>query len=204
MLERNSNKTDEGSDTMLFQLLKSLLMILPQSTCYKVLRNRLVSVSRFRQSTIVHSTTTKERSNIESSSETTRYVARINQIRNMHCSATWRTIRQGSLELSYQARQVDVQDKGDDRHSWLGYASKEEHLKAEDALRNEKKQTVRIEDVSPGYHDIASATNPPVTNNSVVVPSESDGDKVALAVSMHESEDEDEMQWKQYWTTADK
>lgn len=35
---------------MLFKALKALLMMLPQSTCYHVLKDRLVSVSRFRQS----------------------------------------------------------------------------------------------------------------------------------------------------------
>lgn len=35
---------------MLFKALKSVLMMLPQSTCYRILRERMVSVSRFRQS----------------------------------------------------------------------------------------------------------------------------------------------------------
>ena len=37
---------------MLFKSLKSLLLLLPQSTCYFILRDRLGSVSRFRQTTI--------------------------------------------------------------------------------------------------------------------------------------------------------
>lgn len=37
---------------MLFKSLKSLLLLLPQSTCYFILRDRLVSVSRFRQTTV--------------------------------------------------------------------------------------------------------------------------------------------------------
>jgi hypothetical protein len=40
---------------MLFKALKALLMMLPQSTCYHVLKDRLVSVSRFRQSSFAAS-----------------------------------------------------------------------------------------------------------------------------------------------------
>lgn len=41
---------------MLFRLLKSIVMILPQSTCYHVLKDRLTSVARFRQSSGANTT----------------------------------------------------------------------------------------------------------------------------------------------------
>lgn len=50
MLEVDVDPDDEGSGSMLFKALKALLMMLPQSTCYHILKDRLVSVSRFRQS----------------------------------------------------------------------------------------------------------------------------------------------------------
>jgi hypothetical protein len=50
MLEVDVDPDEEGSGTMLFKALKALLMMLPQSTCYHILKDRLVSVSRFRQS----------------------------------------------------------------------------------------------------------------------------------------------------------
>merc|ERR1740124_75598 len=53
MLEADDNVEAEGSGAMLVKTLKLLLMIVPQSTCYRILRDRIVTISRFRQSTLV-------------------------------------------------------------------------------------------------------------------------------------------------------
>jgi hypothetical protein len=205
MLERDILETEEGSGMMLFQLLKSVLMILPQSTCYRILRDRLVTVSRFRQSTIVSSTTFRK--DLESSTlpaETRRFVNRIIEIRTMHCSATWQTIRQDSLEVSSQRIQEHLEDEGADHRSWLGYGSKEEKLRAEEAYQNGKKHVIRIEDVSPGYHDIGLDANSIVTKD-FIVPDESEGTG-GTGARLQESDvsTEEEIQWKQYWANTDK
>lgn len=97
MLESDKEPLAEGSGTMLFQVLKSLLMIVPQSTCYNLLRNRLTSTSRFRQSVI---SLKADDSNVWLSKETEQLVNRVLDIRQMHCSALWETIRAESLETA--------------------------------------------------------------------------------------------------------
>ena len=98
----------EGSGTMLFRALKSLLMILPQSTSYRVLAERLNSISRFRQSTNLslvaaakqhrERTTRSSSSNSAHNSKTESFVNRVLQIRAQHCEAAWQAIRAASLE----------------------------------------------------------------------------------------------------------
>jgi hypothetical protein len=205
MLERDDRETEEGSGMMLFQLLKSVLMILPQSACYRILRDRLVTVSRFRQSTIASSSTFhRDLAHCTSTAEARRFVNRIIEIRTLHCSAMWQTIRQESLETSLH-RVQHVEDEGADRRSWLGYASKDEQLKAEEAYQNGKKHVFLVEDVSPGYHDIGSDANSTPTNE-FVVPDENEGRHEAAAVPLQESDvnKEDDTKWKQYWATVDK
>lgn len=190
---------------MLFQLLKSILMILPQSACYRILRDRLVTVSRFRQSTIACSTTFhRDLEHSTSTAEARRFVNRIIEIRTMHCRATWQTIRQESLETSSQRVQEHVEDEGADRRSWLGYGSKEEQLEAQEAYQNSKKQLFRIEDVSPGYHDIGSDPNS-IPSKDFAVPDEKEENR-GTAAPLQESDvnKEDELQWKQYWANVDK
>lgn len=95
MLERDTDIKAEGSGTMLFRTLKSLLMIIPNSTCYNVLRDRLNSVAKFRQSTI---TVQRLQPPKNLSGERDIYVVRVLQVRALHCQAEWQTIRAESLE----------------------------------------------------------------------------------------------------------
>lgn len=87
MLEDN-DRTDEGSGFMLFKLLKSLLMILPQSTCYRILRDRLTSVARFRQTVPIVKRV--------DAGDTESFVNRILTVRHLHCRVTWEAIRADS------------------------------------------------------------------------------------------------------------
>lgn len=101
MLEHDKDsRISEGSGTMLFCALKSLLMILPQSTCYRVLRDRLSSISRFRQSTNMAGTSTASRGSIlqTQNGKTELYVNRVLLIREMHCKSAWEAIRAESFE----------------------------------------------------------------------------------------------------------
>jgi hypothetical protein len=193
MLERDHRQCNEGSGTMLFQLLKSILMILPQSACYRILRDRLVSVSKFRQSTMLK---VKGENGLKNLSDDTRkFVARTYYVRNLHCLATWRTVRQDSLEVTKRDREV-IHDEGADRRSWLGYESKEEQFDAERVHRDGKKRAVHIEDISPGYHDMGSS-NHQITVHDFVVPTENEGQHQT------EGDDLDTNQWKKFWASAD-
>ena len=131
---------------MLFQFLKCLLMIVPQSTCYRVLRDRLTSLSRFRQSTgsillSTQSTTFGQKKPQRSNTDTKLYVTRIEQVRELHCDATWKTIRMGSLEIPQRILEGNTFETGAERRKWLGYNSKEEEEHAAQRYQEEKVKT---------------------------------------------------------------
>jgi hypothetical protein len=128
MLERDWDALDEGSGAMLFEFLKCVLMLLPQSTCYRILRDRLASLARFRQSThlLAPEATRRHESSNQRHPYTQNYVARIRDVRELHCEAAWKNIRQGSLEVHFaSAGYHDNFEQGSDRRLWLGYDSKE-------------------------------------------------------------------------------
>lgn len=198
MLEKDQHPTDEGSGVMLFQLLKSLLMVLPQSTCYRVLRDRLVSVSRFRQNTMTSQTkgllpdTIRSKKSREMGNS---FASRVHSVRDLHCSAAWQAIRQESLEIPKRPQTV-VSDEGADRRSWLGYSSKEEQEKAEQTRRDAARSRLPLED--PGsYQDFGSG----VDSDIAVSVSES-----ALEDPRAEDaiENEGDEEWKEFWKSPDK
>ena len=178
----------EGSGTMLFQTLRSLLMCIPQSTCYTVLRDRLVSISRFRQSG-VHSRQQDEK--IQPDTEI--FVNRVLEVRALHCDALWETIRAESIEESGYSEsknetQQESKEPGADRRDWLGYSSKEEELETQAKLREEKMRRqeagLTIEEVSGSYNDFESMK------------------KDAEIKELLPNNDEDEA-WKQQWAGND-
>lgn len=187
---------------MLFQLLKSILMILPQSTCYRVLRDRLVSVSHLRQSTMLR-TASKIKGDMSPkilSSSTRQFVDRTCYIRSLHCRATWQAIRQDSLEVKKNIPESSDND-GADRRSWLGYSSKEEQLAADRIFRDGKKHTIRIEEIRPGYHEMTSSVNQPEVSNFVVL---MENKSSTADFNVDPTVDEDDNQWKDFWATADR
>ena len=206
MLERDRKPSEEGSGTMLFQLLKSILMILPQSTCYRVLRDRLVSVSNFRQSTMIRraSKIKVDMKSMVLPSSTKDFVARTCYIRTLHCQATWQAIRQDSLEVKRMLPEIAATD-GADRRSWLGYSSLEEQSATERTFRDGKKQTVRIEDISPGYHEMSSSGNQIQVNNFIVPMDHENGPGVVDGIpTVDNDDDDDDNQWKDFWASADR
>ena len=190
MLERDKNPTSEGSGTMLFQLLKSLLMILPQSTCYNILKDRLVSVSRFRQSTSV-STVVRPEMTMTPWRESQPFVKRIREVRALHCTAKWQNIRADSLEVPKLERET-VLDEGADRRGWLGYSSKDEEIQGRLKARQDSRLKLTIEEVKEGYHDLG------VVGESV--------EKVKPLTPNHEEggkEEKDAERWKNYWEDSE-
>lgn len=159
MLENDKEPLAEGSGTMLFQTLKSLLMLIPQSTCYNVLRDRLVSTSRFRQSVIAVYSDDK---GIALSKETETFVARVMEVRAMHCDALWETIRAESLETKRKEGswgEEEPHEEGADRRKWLGYSSKEEERVAQARYREDKRRRqagFSVEEISEKYNELES------------------------------------------------
>jgi Vacuolar protein 14 C-terminal Fig4p binding len=163
MLEIDADPLKEGSGTMLFETLKSILMITPQSACYSVLQDRLVSTSRFRQSVISNSSTDDE---TDVSKSTAVFISRVLKIRSMHCNIVWENIRAESLEtiatsqISTEVRDTyePTRESGSDRREWLGYSSKEEELAAQRKFRDDKNgnDRLQIEELNEGYEDLAA------------------------------------------------
>lgn len=188
MLECDKYPVAEGSGTMLFRTLKSLLMLIPQSTCYNVLRDRLVSTSRFRQSVIA------VRSSDDGtilSRDTEMFVNRVIEVRALHCNAMWETIRADSLESTLaETKQEDMSghEEGAGRREWLGYSSKEEERVAQARYREEKRRHQNgfaIEEVRNNEY-----------NNFESMPEEG-----AEAKNLFPNSETDES-WKDYWAQA--
>ena len=197
MLECDVNPHSEGSGAMLFRTLKSLLMMLPQSTCYKVLRDRLVTVSRFRQTALAIG---KQGGGQEAPEEDTQiFTKRVLEVRALHCNARWEAIRSESLETADRGDQNVVVDEGADRRQWLGYASKEEEVVAKERHQEEKrrlKSGFSIEEVQNQYHDLSIGT-PHITN----VSHNDDAVKIEtehLQSGTYEQADD----WKNYWAQS--
>jgi hypothetical protein len=190
MLEDDKDPLAEGSGTMLFQTLRSLLMCIPQSTCYNALRDRLVSTSRFRQSVVGVRSKDDER-DIPKDTET--FVNRVLDVRTLHCDALWETIRVESLEQTgfteskEEAEDVEPREEGDDRREWLGYSSREEEIEVQ--MQHQKEKTRRqeeglaIEEISNTYNAFDSM----------------DADEVVKELLPNEDEDES---WKEHWAQS--
>ena len=133
MLECEEDPYREGSGAMLFRTLKSILMLLPQSTSYMILNERLTSMARYRQSAVALCGLPK---GIEPNSETDVFVKRIIHVRKLHCDAKWRNIRVESLEEP--SRFVGKDHKlsaAQQRREWLGYANEEEEVATRDKIK---------------------------------------------------------------------
>jgi hypothetical protein len=190
MLEDDKDPLAEGSGTMLFQTLRSLLMCIPQSTCYNALRDRLVSTSRFRQSVVGVRSKDDER-DIPKDTET--FVNRVLDVRALHCDALWETIRVDSLEQTgfteskEEAEDVEPREEGDDRREWLGYSSREEEIEVQMQHQKEKmsrqEEGLAIEVISNTYNTFDSM----------------DADKVVKELIPNEEEDES---WKEHWAQS--
>lgn len=208
MLERDQDPKSEGSGAMLFQALKALLLIIPQSTCYNVLKERLVSTSRFRQSTIACTAIITVPKNTNKASrdpdaETKLYVTRILKVRSLHCAAAWETIRAESLESPTRSPE-EVAEEGAGRREWLGYASKEEEKLAQLKFQEEKKQhrgEFSIEEVGNTYHDLDSASN-----ETPKMKPYSPNDAPPLAPrspAAQPKKPKEDVRWKGYWANSD-
>lgn len=212
MLETDKDPLSEGSGTMLFQTLKCILMLLPQSASYNVLRDRLVSTSRYRQSVIANKSHDDEQN---LSKETEAFVSRVLEVRSMHSQAMWETIRAESLESlspsSLKRAGVDKQherEEGIDRREWLGFASTEEEIDAKAKYKAEKSRQssgVIIEEVNGGYNELSLMPVQEVksfTSNTNGGQSKFRREETGLD-DKEESKEKDDDKWKNYWSAGD-
>mmetsp|Transcript_5999 Transcript_5999/g.17070 ORF Transcript_5999/g.17070 Transcript_5999/m.17070 type:complete len:231 (-) Transcript_5999:2111-2803(-) len=213
MLETDKNPLAEGSGTMLFQVLKSILMILPQSACYNVLRDRLVSTSRYRQSVIANDSHDDEQN---LSKETEVFVSRVLSVRRMHCRTVWETIRAESLEsIPSRGKTSETKDDvirtreaGADRRQWLGYGSIEEERKGKARYRHiNRKAGVEIEELTGSYNDFPEF---PVDAFQELAPNDELADAAAekqAASDLGSARDrknakDQEPEWKAFWSAS--
>lgn len=208
MLEHSDkNPLAEGSGNMLFQTLRSLLMCIPQSTCFNVLRDRLVSTSRFRQSALVLPAAQQQHPSSEIlPPQTEMFVNRVLSVRVLHCNALWETIRAESLEetLLLQAtsaaeeKEEYTKELGDDRREWLGYESKEQEVSKKEDFQREilsrGKQEPTIEEVA--YKNFESLSPQNGGRVKKLLPN----DEPATAVA---DQEEEEASWKEYWAQGE-
>jgi hypothetical protein len=75
--------------------LKSLLMLLPKSSSYSILNDRLLTVAKFRQASTFEKKKVQRESNLTPS-----FSSKFEEVRMMHCNAKWRIVRKESLETS--------------------------------------------------------------------------------------------------------
>jgi hypothetical protein len=200
MLEADADPSVEGSGAMLFRALKLLLMIVPQSSCYRILRDWLVTASRFRQSALVRSPFVPpapkpsleegqeegEEKPEEEKEDKWLFGARVLEVRKLHCDVCWETIRSESLETPSIA---NVQhDDGSQKRKWLGFASKEEELASQKKFAEEKRQLssgFKIEEITDKkYHQIEDMATHEVQKYQVAPPNNEGGE---------------EGEWKDYW-----
>jgi hypothetical protein len=181
MLDCDEDPAQEGSGAMLYRVLKSILMLLPQSSTYNILQQRLVSIARFRQQA-VHLAGMSHVEIRGTSAEV--FVHRILEVRKMHCDSKWRSIRSESLEpvsvLDYEDVDPDVKRK------WLGYEDEEEEKIAKGKLREKKKST----ESGVGYSDFEDMTK------------KGRGEPSSNELKEHDrtqKEEEKKQNWKEYW-----
>mmetsp|Transcript_1451 Transcript_1451/g.2089 ORF Transcript_1451/g.2089 Transcript_1451/m.2089 type:complete len:1590 (+) Transcript_1451:106-4875(+) len=136
MLEYEDDPALEGSSAMLYRVLKSILMLLPQTTTYNILKERLQSVARFRQSAIyLHGMSKVE----IQGTYTEIFVKRLHRVRKIHCDARWRLIRSESLEpLSTESHSFEEVDEAKSRRKWLGYKNEDEESNLKKLARDKK------------------------------------------------------------------
>jgi Domain of unknown function (DUF3434). len=191
MLDCDDNPALEGSGAMLYRVLKSILMVLPQSTAYRILQQRLLSVARFRQSAVY----LQGMPSVEIRGTNTEiFVHRILEVRRLHCDAKWRYIRSESLEVSgvptYEAVDSDA-----GRRSWLGYSSQQEERKGRDKIREHFKVTNGGESSLDGYQGL----------HKVGHFSPDEKDEIDIGKGRYEStvkdasKDIDTLKWKEVW-----
>lgn len=208
MLECEDDPYQEGSGAMLFRTLKSILMLLPQSTSYVILKERLTSIARYRQSAVALSGFSKH---IDSGSEMDVFVKRIVCVRRLHCDAKWRNIRAESLmEPSRYVREDQMLISAQQRREWLGYADEEEEKTTKENIKNHLLGEIPGRAEMVGVYETLNEIQAQLVQNKdntddcetcVAAPTTRGLIKRFEQMSTGEAKEEDctNSQWREYW-----
>jgi hypothetical protein len=216
MLECDDEESREGSGAMLFHTLRSLLMLIPQSTSWRVLKDRLLTVSRFRQSAI-HMSQTVQSSNIEGT-RTEVYVRQIKQTRTLHCDSRWRMVRAESLEavdvdIALVSSQEDANGEAKKRRDLLGYKNAEDKIATQKRMRQYLNPRVHRVGEEGKYDEFTTldrnGDGGDTLNTTGLKEKGEAGEDEQEVVEVEEEgkaeEGPDQQQWKEYWAhTADR
>lgn len=209
MLECEDDPYLEGSGAMLFRTLKSIMMLLPQSTSYNILKERLTSMARYRQSAVALNGTSKR-----TDPGTDIFVSRIVNARRLHCDAKWRNIRAESLQEPN--REVSDDQKlsaAQQRREWLGYANEEEELATKERMKqNLLGDTPKKAEVIGAYENLNEVEAPKLTEFKedsneeceacVTSPTQGLIMKFEQMGALNEGkDDESKPQWREYWAS---
>jgi Vacuolar protein 14 C-terminal Fig4p binding len=198
MLEADDDPKAEGSGSMLFRILALLLMIVPQSTCYYVLRDRLMSLSRFRHCTLRKSLQiTFSDEELEGHQSAWIYASHVTEVRQLHCDVAWDTIRSESLETFTISDEERNHDMGSQRRDWLGFANEEEEIssriKANEQQQMEKFEMLELRKGADQYHDIEKIQS--TTVKRYILPDSSPPSEKTEDAAIASENDE----WKSFW-----
>jgi hypothetical protein len=202
---------------MLYRVLKSILMLLPQSTSYSILNQRLMAVARFRQSAVHLQGMPFIEANTGTSSDI--YVHRILEVRKLHCESKWCSIRSESLEPT-SVTDFDLIDVDASRRHWLGYENEDDEKTTREQYLNNHRQRSSPASQEDSYFDFAERKTKP--EQDACASSDRDNDDEADQEPVHnvgetegpptsgidrideveEDEESDDAVWKQAWANS--
>lgn len=212
MLECEEDPYMEGSGAMLFRTLKSIMMLLPQSTSYMILKERLTSMARYRQSAVALSGSPKHP---KPGSETDLFVKRIVNVRRLHCDAKWRNIRAESLEDPCRFVSEDQKlTAAQQRREWLGYANEDEELASKEMIKqNLLGETPKKAEMVGVYENLSEMEQPQLAeyksdkgeNCEVCLTSPTAKGLIQrfeqMSAGEEEKGDQSNPQWREYWAS---
>ena len=181
---------------MLFRTLKSILMVLPQSTSYMIMKERLSSTARFRQSAVALRGLSKH---VEKGSKTDIFVKRLVKTRKLHCDAKWRNIRAESLEDP--SRFISEEQKlkaAQQRREWLGYADEEDEIATKEKMKKEMlgegPGKAEMVGVYEGLEEVQS-------QSLQMGRKEEDGNNCDTCIDAGAGDEDKKGQWREYWAS---
>ena len=206
MLECDTNPKEEGSSAMLFETLKSLLMLIPQSSSYSILKDRLLTISQFRRSATHLS---ESANNSVEKKRTEVFVDHIKATRMLHNDAKWRMIRAESLEaveVDAPRNEDKVTDEAKKRRDLLGYANEADEIQTKKRIQRQMSHRLHRVGEDGIYDDLRCLENDDEGENMNFVGLDEKSNQEANGLQAPDddvddrSDEETAGEWKAYWT----
>lgn len=206
MLECDTNPKEEGSSAMLFETLKSLLMLIPQSSSYSILKDRLLTISQFRRSATHLS---ESANNSVEKKRTEVFVDHIKATRMLHNDAKWRMIRAESLEaveVDAPRNEDKVTDEAKKRRDLLGYANEADEIQTKKRIQRQMSHRLHRVGEDGIYDDLRSLENDDEGENMNFVGLNEKSNQEANGLQAPDDDVDDRSdaetagEWKAYWT----